>query len=58
VGLQEAPHLQDPKQNHSENAKSGNSKEDFFVFSFYSFFLFSFFSFPFDQTQGLHTHHG
>jgi hypothetical protein len=21
----EAPHLQDPKQNHSENAKSGNS---------------------------------
>jgi hypothetical protein len=26
VGFQEAPHLQDPKQNHSENAKSGNSK--------------------------------
>jgi hypothetical protein len=30
VGLQEAPHLQDPKQNHSENAKSGNSKQEFF----------------------------
>jgi hypothetical protein len=29
-GLQEAPHLQDPKQNHSENAKSGNSKQEFF----------------------------
>jgi hypothetical protein len=26
VGLQEAPNLQDTKQNHSENAKSGNSK--------------------------------
>jgi hypothetical protein len=31
VGLQEAPHLHDPKQNHSENAKSRNSKQDFFV---------------------------
>jgi hypothetical protein len=30
VGLQEAPHLQDPKQNQFENAKSGNSKKDFF----------------------------
>ena len=30
VGLQEAPHLHDPKQNHSENAKSGNSKQEFF----------------------------
>jgi hypothetical protein len=30
VGLQKAPHLQDPKQNHSENAKSGNSKQEFF----------------------------
>jgi len=25
-----APHLQDPKQNHSENAKSRNSKQEFF----------------------------
>ncbi len=31
VGLQEAPHLHDPKQNHSENAKSRNSKQEFFV---------------------------
>jgi hypothetical protein len=30
VGLQEAPHLQDPKQNHFENTKSGNSKNNFF----------------------------
>jgi len=30
VGLQEDLHLQDPKQNHSENAKSGNSKQEFF----------------------------
>jgi hypothetical protein len=30
VGLQEAPHLQDPKQNHFENAISGNSKKEFF----------------------------
>jgi hypothetical protein len=30
VGLQEAPHLHDPKQNHSENAKSKNSKQEFF----------------------------
>ncbi len=30
VGLQEATHLQDPKQNHSENAKSRNSKQEFF----------------------------
>ncbi len=30
VGLQEAPHLHDLKQNHSENAKSGNSKQEFF----------------------------
>jgi hypothetical protein len=30
VGLQDAPHLQDLKQNHSENAKSGNSKQEFF----------------------------
>jgi hypothetical protein len=30
VGLQEAPHLHDPKQNHSENAKSENSKHEFF----------------------------
>jgi hypothetical protein len=30
VGLQKAPHLQDPKQNHSENAKSRNSKQEFF----------------------------
>jgi hypothetical protein len=30
VGLQKAPHLQDMKQNHSENAKSGNSKQEFF----------------------------
>jgi hypothetical protein len=29
VGLQKAPHLQDPKQNHSENAKSRNSKQEF-----------------------------
>jgi len=27
VGLQEAPHLQDPKQNHFENVKSGDSKK-------------------------------
>jgi hypothetical protein len=27
---QEARHLQDLKQNHSENAKSGNSKQEFF----------------------------
>jgi len=31
VGLQEAPDLPDPKQNHSENAKSRNSKQEFFV---------------------------
>jgi hypothetical protein len=31
VGLQEAPHLHDPKQNHSENAKSRNSKQEFFL---------------------------
>jgi hypothetical protein len=31
LGLQEAPHLQEPKQNHSENAKSGNSKSRFFL---------------------------
>jgi hypothetical protein len=30
VGLQEAPHLQDPKQNHFENVKSGDSKKEFF----------------------------
>ncbi len=30
VGLQEAPHLQDLKQNHFENAKSKNSKKEFF----------------------------
>jgi hypothetical protein len=30
VGLQEATHLQDLKQNHSANAKSGNSKQEFF----------------------------
>ncbi len=30
MGLQEAPHLQDPKQNHFEDAKSGNSKQEFF----------------------------
>jgi hypothetical protein len=30
VGLQKAPNLQDPKQNHSENAKSRNSKQEFF----------------------------
>jgi hypothetical protein len=30
VGLQEAPHLQDLKQNHFENAKSGISKKEFF----------------------------
>jgi len=30
VGLQEAPQLQDPKQNLSENTKSGNSKNEFF----------------------------
>jgi hypothetical protein len=30
VGLQEAPHLQDPKKNHLENANSGNSKQEFF----------------------------
>jgi hypothetical protein len=30
VGLQEAPHLQDLKQNHFENAKKGNSKQEFF----------------------------
>jgi hypothetical protein len=30
AGLQEAPHLHDPKQNHSENAKSRNSKQEFF----------------------------
>jgi hypothetical protein len=29
-GLQKAPHLQDMKQNHSENAKSRNSKQEFF----------------------------
>jgi hypothetical protein len=29
MGLQEAPHLQDLKQNHSANAKSRNSKQDF-----------------------------
>ncbi len=27
AGLQEAPHLQDPKQNHFENVKSGDSKK-------------------------------
>jgi hypothetical protein len=31
VGFQEAPHLQDLKQNHFENAKSGNSKKEFFL---------------------------
>jgi len=31
VCLQKAPHLQDPKQNHSENDKSGNSKQEFFL---------------------------
>jgi hypothetical protein len=31
VGLHEAPHLPDPKQNHSENAKSRNSKQEFFI---------------------------
>ncbi len=31
MGLQEAPHLPDPKQNHSENAKSWNSKQEFFI---------------------------
>jgi hypothetical protein len=30
VGLQEAPHLQDSKQNHFENAKGRNSKQEFF----------------------------
>ncbi len=30
VGLQEAPHLQDLKQNHFESSKSGNSKKEFF----------------------------
>jgi hypothetical protein len=30
VGLQEVPQLQDPKQNLSENTKSGNSKNEFF----------------------------
>jgi hypothetical protein len=29
VGLQEAPHSQDPKQNHFESSKSGNSKKEF-----------------------------
>jgi hypothetical protein len=31
VGLQEAPHLQNLKQNHFENSKSGNSKKEFFL---------------------------
>jgi hypothetical protein len=31
VGLHEAPHLHDLKQNHSKNAKSGNSKHEFFI---------------------------
>jgi hypothetical protein len=31
VGLQEAPHLQDLKQNHFENSKSGNSKKEIFL---------------------------
>jgi cobalamin biosynthesis Co2+ chelatase CbiK len=31
VGLQEAPHLQDPKQNHFENVKSRNSKKGIFL---------------------------
>jgi hypothetical protein len=31
VGLQEAPHLQDLKQNHFENSKSGNSKKENFL---------------------------
>jgi hypothetical protein len=30
VGLQDTPQLQDPKQNLSENAKSGNSKNELF----------------------------
>jgi hypothetical protein len=30
VSLQEAPHLQDSKQNHSENSKSWNSKGELF----------------------------
>jgi hypothetical protein len=30
VGLQEAPHLQDPKQNHFENVKSRNFKQEVF----------------------------
>ncbi len=30
VGLQKAPHLQDLKQNHFENARSENSKREFF----------------------------
>jgi hypothetical protein len=30
VGLQEAHHLQDPKQNHFEIAKGRNSKQEFF----------------------------
>jgi hypothetical protein len=30
VVLQEAPHLQDPKQNHFENTKTGISKKEFF----------------------------
>jgi hypothetical protein len=32
VGLQEAPHLQDPKQNHSENAKSGKFQTGIFLY--------------------------
>ncbi len=30
VSLHEAPHLQDSKQNHSENSKSWNSKGELF----------------------------
>ncbi len=30
VSLQQAPHLQDSKQNHSENSKSWNSKGELF----------------------------
>jgi hypothetical protein len=30
VGLEEAPHLQDPKQKQFENAKSRNSKQEIF----------------------------
>ncbi len=30
VGLQEAPHIQHPKQNNFKNTKNGNSKKEFF----------------------------